>query len=48
MRKALFTVAMKAINAHSALLQAIGYTKWQVRDYSPLHHVLVAIASALA
>lgn len=47
MKRKLFMLTMSAVNAHSAALQAIGFTKWQVRDLNPIHRLLVSIASAL-
>lgn len=48
MKKKMFETLMKAKSAHSAALQRLGFTKWQVRDYSPIHRLLVYITFKLA
>ncbi len=40
----MFKLTMKLMSAHSAMLQALGLSKQQVRDYSPVHHLLALVA----
>lgn len=40
----MFKLTMKVMSAHSAMLQSLGFSKQQVRDYSPIHHLLVLVA----
>lgn len=48
MKKKIFDAMMNATSAHSAALQRLGLTKWQVRDHSPIHRLLVYITFKLA
>lgn len=40
----MFRLTMKLMSVHSAMLQSLGFSKQQVRDYSPVHHLLALIA----
>lgn len=40
----LFSAIMRLIDKHSAFLQSHGWSKWAVRDHSPVHAVLVKLA----
>ena len=44
----MFETVMKIKNAHSAALQALGFSKWFIRDHSPIHRLLVYVAFKLA
>lgn len=48
MKKKMFETLMKAKSAHSAALQRLGLSKWFIRDYSPIHRLLVYAAFKLA
>lgn len=48
MKRKAFEATMKLMSAHSAALQALGFSKWDVRDYSPVHALLVKIAFHLS
>lgn len=48
MKNKLFHLVMKAKSAHSAALQALGFSKWAVRDHSPIHALLVKLPFHLA
>lgn len=47
-KKKMFEIVMKAKSAHSAALQALGFSKWAIRDRSPIHHLLTVAAFKLA
>lgn len=40
----MFKLTMKLMSAHSAMLQSLGFSKQQVRDYSPVHRLLSLLA----
>ena len=44
MKNKMFKIVMKMMAAHSAALQALGFSKWAVRDHSPIHTLLVKVA----
>ena len=44
MKNKMFQIVMKMMAAHSAALQALGFSKWAVRDHSPIHTLLVKMA----
>lgn len=48
MKKTMFETLMKAKAAHSTALQKLGFTKWQIRDHSPIHHLLTYITFRMA
>lgn len=48
MRRKAFEAVMKLMGAHSAALQALGFSKWDVRDHSPVHALLVKVAFHLS
>ena len=48
MTTTIFNTTMKLQAAHSALLQKLGFSKWFIRDYSPLHSLLVKVNFNLA
>lgn len=48
MKEKMFILVMKAKSAHSAALQRLGLSKWFIRDYSPIHRLLVYVAFKLA
>lgn len=48
MKKKMFEVVMKVKSTHSAALQALGFSKWFIRDHSPLHHLLTVAAFKLS
>lgn len=47
-KKAMYELVMRLIGSHSALLMSLGFTKWQIRDYSPIRHLLDSVACHLA
>lgn len=40
----LFYKIMWLVDKHSAFLQSLGFSKWAVRDYSPVHILLSKLA----
>lgn len=48
MKSKMFKAAMYLMNAHSAGLQALGFSKWDIRDHSPIHKLIVLIAFKLS
>ncbi len=48
MKAKLFKIVMKMKSDHSAALQALGFSKWAIRDHSPIHKVLTIVAFKLA
>ncbi len=48
MKTKLFKIVMKMKFNHSAALQALGFSKWAVRDFSPIHKALTVVAFKLA
>ena len=48
MKEKMFKLTMKAKSAHSAALQALGFSKWFIRDHSPVHALLTKVAFHLA
>lgn len=48
MKKQMFETLMKAKSAHSALLQSLGFSKWTIRDRSPIHKLLTSVTFKLA
>lgn len=40
----MFYILMKMMDKHSAFLQSLGFSKWAIRDCSPVHAVLVKLA----
>lgn len=44
----MFETVMKIKNAHSAALQRLGLSKWFIRNYSPIHRLLVYVAFKLS
>ena len=48
MKAKLFKIVMKMKSNHSAALQALGFSKWAIRDYSPIHKLLTIVAFKLA
>lgn len=48
MKKQMFETLMKAKSAHSAALQALGFSKWFIRDHSPIHKLLTSVSFKLA
>ena len=48
MKQVVFRMVMNLKSAHSAALQALGFSKDFVRDYSPIHRALSSIAFKLA
>lgn len=48
MKNKMFKAAMYLMNAHSAALQALGFSKWDIRDHSPIHSLIVLIAFKLS
>ena len=47
-KKVMYKLTMKLIGIHSSLLLALGFNKWQIRDYSPVRHLLISAACRLA
>lgn len=43
-KKSMFYALMWLKDRHSAFLQSLGLSKWAVRDYSPVHLILVKLA----
>lgn len=43
-KKSMFYTLMWLKDKHSAFLQSHGWSKWAVRDHSPVHAVLVKLA----
>ncbi len=48
MKTKLFKIVMELKSNHSAALQALGFSKWAIRDYSPIHKLLTIVAFKLA
>lgn len=48
MKNMMYKTVMNAKSAHSALLQSLGFSKWTIRDRSPIHKLLTAAAFKLA
>lgn len=48
MKNMMYKTVMNAKSAHSALLQSLGFSKWTIRNYSPIHKLLTAAAFKLA
>ncbi len=48
MKAKLFKIVMKMKSSHSAALQALGFSKWAIRDCSPIHKMLTIVAFKLA
>lgn len=48
MKKKLFEIVMKMKSSHSAALQALGFSKWFIRDHSPIHKLLTSVSFKLA
>ena len=48
MRRKAFEIVMGLMDAHSAALQALEVSKWDVRDHSPVHALLVKFAFYLS
>lgn len=48
MKKQMFEILMKAKAAHSAALQKLGFSKWFIRDHSPIHKLLTTATFKLA
>lgn len=48
MKKKMFEFTMAAKSNHSAMLQSLGFSKWFIRDHSPIHKLLTHISFKLA
>lgn len=48
MKTMMYKTVMNAKSAHSALLQSLGFSKWFIRDHSPIHKLLTTAAFKLA
>ncbi len=48
MKAKLFKIVMMMKSNHSAALQALGFSKWAIRGYSPIHKLLTIVAFKLA
>ena len=48
MKNKMFKIVMKMMAVHSAALQALGFSKWAIRDHSPVHALLTKAAFHLA
>lgn len=47
MKLKIYHIIMRLMDAHSAVLQSFGVSKWDIRDYSIVHAILVKLASWL-